>query len=131
MKTAWFYLLVGGMFEIGWAVGLKTTEGFTLLWPSVFTIMALVVSFYMFAKAMTRLEIGTAYAVFTGIGTAGTVIVGMAFMGEPAGALRLFFVLMLISGVIGLKVISKDDSDVPVDPKLQPEAELKFQGGER
>ena len=127
---AWIYLLIGGLFEIGWAVGLKTTEGFTRLWPSVFTIAALGISFYMFAKSMTRLEIGTSYAVFTGIGTAGTVIIGMAFMNEPAGALRVFFVLLLISGVVGLKVISKDDPDVPVDPKLKAEPELKYQGGE-
>ncbi|GGF92107.1 DMT family transporter [Paenibacillus abyssi] len=110
---AWIYVLIGGLFEIGWAIGLKTTEGFTRFWPSVFTAVALIISFTMFAKSMMKLEIGTAYAVFTGIGTAGTVIVGMVFMNEPAGALRVFFVLLLISGVIGLKMISKEDTDEP------------------
>ncbi|XEC95282.1 multidrug efflux SMR transporter [Paenibacillus tarimensis] len=112
---AWFYLLIGGLFEVGWAVGLKTTEGFTRLWPSVFTVAALIVSFVMFTKSMMMLEIGTAYAVFTGIGTAGTVIVGMAFMEEPVGGLRIFFVLLLIAGIVGLKLISKDE-EVETNP---------------
>ncbi|MCQ6561964.1 DMT family transporter [Paenibacillus mendelii] len=105
---AWVYLLVGGMLEIGWAFGLRASEGFTILLPSVLTIVMLAASFYLFAKSMRMIEIGTAYAVFTGIGTAGTVVIGMLLLGEPADLLRLFFVALLVGGIVGLKMISSD-----------------------
>ncbi|MCF2944206.1 DMT family transporter [Paenibacillus tarimensis] len=105
---AWLLLFLAGILEVVWAFGLKQSEGFTRPLPSVVTIALLVLSFYLFAKVMRRIEIGTAYAVFTGIGTAGTVIVGILFLGEPGGFWRLFFVLLLLGGIVGLKMISGD-----------------------
>ncbi|MBW7475119.1 multidrug efflux SMR transporter [Paenibacillus oenotherae] len=108
---AWLYLIIGGLFEVGWAFGLKEADGFTRLLPSVLTIAAMVASFVCFAKSLQRIEIGTAYAAFTGIGTAGTVVIGMLVLGEPAELLKLFFVALLLGGIIGLKMISsKPDS---------------------
>ncbi|MBB3110620.1 quaternary ammonium compound-resistance protein SugE [Paenibacillus phyllosphaerae] len=104
----WFYVLIGGLFEVGWAYGLRASEGFTKPVASVVTIITLAISFYLFAKAMRMLEIGTAYAVYTGIGTAGTAIVGMLVLGEPADALRIFFVALLVGGIIGIKLVSED-----------------------
>jgi quaternary ammonium compound-resistance protein SugE len=108
-NTAWTFVVVGGLIEIGWAYGLKISEGFTRPVPSAITIALLVVSFYFFAKSMTMLETGVAYAVYTGIGTAGTAIVGMAFLGESADPMRLLFLALLIGGIIGLKVISPEE----------------------
>lgn len=105
---AWLLLLMAGLLEIGWAFGLKESEGFTRLWPSVATVAALGFSFFLFARAMRSIEIGTAYAVFTGIGTAGTVVVGILFLGEPVDLWRLFFVALLIGGIVGLKMIASD-----------------------
>ncbi|CAH1193565.1 Guanidinium exporter [Paenibacillus plantiphilus] len=105
---AWLYLIIGGLLEIGWAFGLKESQGFTLLLPSVLTVLAMIASFICFAKSMKSIEIGTAYAVFTGIGTAGTVIVGMLVLDEPAELLKLLFVALLIGGIVGLKMISAD-----------------------
>jgi quaternary ammonium compound-resistance protein SugE len=106
---AWIYLLIAGFLEVGWAYGLQQSEGFTQVWPSLITLVLLACSFMLFAKAMANIEIGTAYAVFTGIGTAGTVLVGIVVMNEPVNMLRLFFVALLIGGIIGLKVVSKDE----------------------
>jgi quaternary ammonium compound-resistance protein SugE len=106
---AWFYVLIGGLLEIGWAYGMKESEGFTRPLPSAVTIILLIVSFYFFAKSMTMLETGVAYAVYTGIGTAGTAVIGMMFLGESAGPLRIFFLALLIGGIIGLKVISPEE----------------------
>lgn len=105
---AWLYLIIGGMLEIGWAFGLKESEGFTLPLPSAFTVLAMILSFICFAKSLKSIEIGTAYAAFTGIGTAGTVIVGMLVLNEPAELLKLLFVALLIGGIVGLKMISSD-----------------------
>jgi quaternary ammonium compound-resistance protein SugE len=113
---AWIYLLIAGFLEVAWAYGLQQSEGFTQLWPSLITLALLACSFMLFAKAMAQIEIGTAYAVFTGIGTAGTVLIGIVVMNEPADALRLFFVALLIGGIIGLKMIAKDEPADLVKP---------------
>jgi quaternary ammonium compound-resistance protein SugE len=104
---AWIVLVLAGVLEIGWAVGLKYTEGFSRLWPSVATIGAMVVSLLLLGLAVRTLPIGTAYAVWTGIGTVGTVLLGMALFGEPAAPLRLAFIAMIIAGIIGLKLVTE------------------------
>jgi quaternary ammonium compound-resistance protein SugE len=101
---AWTILVIAGLFEIGWAIGLKYTSGFTRLWPSVWTIAAMVVSVYLLAVAVRTLPIGTGYAVWTGIGAAGTAILGIALLGEPATATRLACIGLIIAGIIGLKL---------------------------
>ena len=103
---AWIILVVAGMFEVGWAVGLKYTEGFTRLWPSIATLSAMAVSVALMGVAVRTLPVGTVYAVWTGIGTIGTVIVGIVFFGESASFVRLFCVLMIFSGIIGLKLVT-------------------------
>lgn len=115
MKTqnrAWLCLLTAGMTEIIWAYGLKMTEGFTVLWWSVFTVAFMLVSFLLFARAMKEIPVGTAYAVFTGIGAAGTAVVGMAFLGEPATLFTILSLVVLISGIIGLKLTGGKEEEV-------------------
>ncbi len=101
---AWTLLIVAGILEIGWAVGLKYTEGFTRLWPSVWTIAAMVVSMYMLALAARTLPVGTAYAVWVGIGAAGALILGIVLLGEPRSLARMACVGLIVAGVIGLKL---------------------------
>lgn len=103
---AWTLLALAGLFEIGWAIGLKYTEGFTRPWPTVRTVAAMVVSVVLLALAVRTLPIGTAYAVWTGIGAAGTVILGIVLFAEPATALRLFFVALIVGGIVGLKLVT-------------------------
>jgi quaternary ammonium compound-resistance protein SugE len=103
---AWIVLVIAGVLEIGWAIGLKYTDGFSRLWPSVATIGAMVVSLLLLGLAVRTLPVGTAYAVWTGIGTVGTVLLGMALFGEPATPLRLAFIAMIIAGIIGLKLVT-------------------------
>jgi quaternary ammonium compound-resistance protein SugE len=103
---AWLLLGVAGLFEIGWAIGLKYTDGFTRLWPSVWTGLAMVVSVVLLALAVRTLPIGTAYAVWTGIGAAGTVLLGIVLFGEPATLLRLLFVGLIVAGIAGLKLVT-------------------------
>lgn len=100
---AWTYLVLAGLFEVGFASTLKLTEGFTRLWPTLLFLLFAIVSFTLLAKAAQTLPIGTAYAVWTGIGAAGTVIIGILVYKEPATALRLFFIATLIASIIGLK----------------------------
>jgi len=100
----WLLLIIAGLFEIGWAVGLKYTEGFTRLWPSIGTAAAMVVSLVLLGIAMKALPVGTAYAVWVGVGAVGTVILGIVLFGEPAGALRLVSVGLIIAGIVGLKL---------------------------
>jgi quaternary ammonium compound-resistance protein SugE len=102
----WIYLIVAGLLEIGWAVGLKYTDGFSRLWPSVWTIGTLVASFVLLATALKSIPLGTGYAVWTGIGAAGTAIIGMAFLGESREVLRVICILLIIAGVVGLKFAS-------------------------
>jgi quaternary ammonium compound-resistance protein SugE len=106
MKS-WLILLVAAGFEIVWAVGLKSTQGFTRLWPSAGVIAAMVGSMWLLALAARELPIGTAYAVWTGIGAAGTAIVGMLLFKEPATVARLVCIVLIVAGVVGLKVIAK------------------------
>ena len=103
---AWWMLVVAGLFEIGWAIGLKYTEGFTRLWPSAATVAAMVVSIVLLAFAMRTLPVGTAYAVWTGIGAVGTVILGIVLFGEPATALRLGCIGLILAGIVGLKLVT-------------------------
>lgn len=100
---AWGSLLIAALFEIGWAVGLKYTNGFTRLWPTVWTVAALILSFALLAFAVRSLPIGTAYAVWTGIGAAGTALLGMWLFHEPATAWRLLCIGLIVAGVVGLK----------------------------
>jgi quaternary ammonium compound-resistance protein SugE len=103
---SWAYLVIAGLLEVGWAVGLKYTAGFTRLWPSVFTLATMAGSVGMLGIALRTLPLGTAYAVWTGIGTVGTAVFGMIVMGEPAGALRLLSIGLIVAGIIGLKLLA-------------------------
>lgn len=101
---SWFILLFAGLFEIGWAIGLKYTEGFTRLWPSVATLVAMAASVGLLSIAMKSLPVGTAYAVWVGVGAVGTVILGIFLFQEPANSARLFSTALIIAGIIGLKL---------------------------
>jgi len=103
---AWTLLFVAGLFEIGGAIGLKYTDGFTRLWPTTWTVLSMVASVVLLALAVRTLPIGTAYAVWTGIGAAGTVILGIVLFGEPATLLRLLFVGLIVAGIAGLKLVT-------------------------
>ncbi|NTW49620.1 MAG: quaternary ammonium compound efflux SMR transporter SugE [Chlorobiales bacterium] len=103
---AWIYLFVAGLLEVGWAVGLKYTEGFTRLWPSVATLAGMAGSFALLAQSVKVLPIGTAYAVWTGIGAVGTALVGMLFLGESREIARILSVLLIVVGIVGLKLLS-------------------------
>jgi quaternary ammonium compound-resistance protein SugE len=100
----WVILVLAGLFEIAWAVGLKYTDGFTRLWPTVGTVGALIISVGLLGIAVKSLPIGTAYAVWTAIGAAGTVVCGILFFGDPATTLRLVCVGLILAGVMGLKL---------------------------
>jgi quaternary ammonium compound-resistance protein SugE len=103
---AWITLLAAAVFEIGWAIGLKTTEGFTRLWPSVFTLAAMAISLALLALAVRTIPVGTGYAVWTGIGAVGTAILGIVLFGEPATAARLTCLGLIVAGVLGLKFLA-------------------------
>ena len=103
---AWVVLVIAGLFEVGWAVGLKYAEGFTRLWPSLGTAVALVLSMALLGVALRTLPLGTAYAVWTGIGTVGTAILGIVLFREPATVGRLACIALIVAGIVGLKVLS-------------------------
>ena len=103
---AWVFLTAAGLLEIVWAVGLKYTEGFTRLVPSVITAVAMIGSVYLLALAVRAIPIGTAYAVWTGIGAVGVAILGMVLFGEPRDALRIGSILLIVLGIAGLKLVS-------------------------
>lgn len=103
---SWMILFLAGLFEVAWAVGLKYTEGFTRLWPSVGTVAAMAVSFYLLAVAMRSLPLGTAYAVWVGVGAVGTAILGIVLFSEPANAGRLVSLGLILAGIVGLKLAS-------------------------
>lgn len=103
---SWLILVVAGLFEIGWAIGLKYTQGFTRLWPTLGTVGAMVISVGLLGVAMRELPVGTAYAVWTGIGAVGTVILGIVLFGDPANAPRLVCVGLIVAGILGLKLTS-------------------------
>ena len=102
----WIYLFIAGLLEISWAVGLKFSHGFSQLMPSVITVICMILSFYFLALSLKNLPLGTAYAVWTGIGTLGTVIFGIIFFKEPATVLRLFCIFLILSGITGLKLLA-------------------------
>lgn len=103
---AWIILLLAGLFEIGWAIGLKYTEGFTRLWPTLGTVAAMAVSLGLLGVAMKTLPVGTAYAVWVGVGAVGTAILGIALLGEPANAGRIASLVLIVAGIVGLKLAS-------------------------
>jgi quaternary ammonium compound-resistance protein SugE len=103
---AWIYLAFAGLFEVGWAVGLKFTQGFTRLWPSLWTLASMGLSLGLLGLALKSLPLGTAYAVWTGIGTIGTVLVGILVLGEPATVARIACVGLIVAGIAGLKILS-------------------------
>jgi quaternary ammonium compound-resistance protein SugE len=105
--VAWIYLIIAGIFEIGWAIGLKYTDGFSRLWPSVGTIGAMIISFVLLSTAMKTIPVGTAYAVWTGIGAAGTVVLGMWLFDEPRDFMRFACIALILAGVIGLRLVSE------------------------
>jgi quaternary ammonium compound-resistance protein SugE len=103
---AWLVLVVAGLFETGWAVGLKYTDGFTRLWPSVATVLSMAVSLYLLGVALRTLPLGTAYTVWTGIGATGTVILGIALFRESADLPRLACLGLILAGIVGLKFVT-------------------------
>jgi quaternary ammonium compound-resistance protein SugE len=103
---AWLSLFVAGLFEIGWAIGLKYTEGFTRLWPTIWTVAAMAVSLALLGYSLRTLPVGTGYAVWVGIGAVGTAILGMVLFGESREPLRLACLVLIVAGVIGLKLVT-------------------------
>ncbi|QDV21880.1 quaternary ammonium compound efflux SMR transporter SugE [Aureliella helgolandensis] len=115
---AWLILFLAGLFEIGWAIGLKYSQGFTQFWPSVFTIVSLTISFVLLGVAVRSLPLGTAYAVWTGIGAIGTVTLAIFLFGEAANSMRLLCVALIVTGIIGLKFSTAENAelDSPAEP---------------
>ena len=108
INTAWILLLVAGLMEIGWAVGLKYTDGFTRPWPTAWTIAAMIASVALLAQALKVIPVGTGYAVWTGVGAVGTALMGMWLFGESRDALRLGCIALIVAGIAGLKLVSPD-----------------------
>ncbi|MFO7647852.1 MULTISPECIES: quaternary ammonium compound efflux SMR transporter SugE [Halomonas] len=104
MTLAWTYLVIAGLLEVAWALGLKASQGFTRPLPSVLTVLAMVASFYLLAQAMRVLPVGTAYAIWVGIGAMGTVVLGMLIYGDSASPLRLVSLVLILAGLVGLKL---------------------------
>ena len=103
---AWMYLVIAGLFEIAWAIGLKYTEGFTRLWPSAGTVAAMIVSFLFLAESLKSIPVGTGYAVWTGIGAAGTAVMGIILFNESRDLVRILCILTIVAAIAGLKVSS-------------------------
>lgn len=101
---AWIILFIAGLFEVGWAIGLKYTDGFSRLWPSLATALAMIVSLWLLGIAMKTLPLGTAYSVWVGVGAVGTVLAGIVLFGEPSDLLRLGSVALIVAGIVGLKL---------------------------
>ncbi len=106
----WIVLFVAGLFEVAWAIGLKYTEGFSKLWPSVFTIVCMIISMGLLAYAVKHLPIGTAYAIWTGIGAVGTAVLGIILFNESKELIRIFFIFLIVVGIVGLKIYSGQSS---------------------
>lgn len=100
----WFILVLAGLFEVGWAIGLKYTDGFTRFWPSLGTVAAMIISVGLLGLAMKSLPVGTSYAVWVGVGTVGTAILGILLLDEPANAGRLVSLAFIVAGIVGLKL---------------------------
>ena len=103
---AWTLLVIAGLFEVGWAIGLKYTDGFTRLWPSLWTVAAMIVSVVLLGWALKSIPVGTGYAVWTGIGAVGTAILGIVLFGDPATAIRIGCIALIVCGIVGLKLVS-------------------------
>ena len=103
---AWFSLILAGLFEVGWAVGLKYTHGFTRLWPTLGTIGAMIISLGLLGLALRTLPLGTAYAIWTGVGTVGTALLGIALFHESADPVRLGCIGLIVAGIVGLKLVT-------------------------
>ncbi len=102
----WFILFIAGLFETAWAIGMKYSNGFTKLYPSIFTIITMSLSVYLLSVSLKTLPVGTAYAVWTGIGAVGTAILGIILFGESKEVIRIFFIFLIVAGIIGLRVFS-------------------------
>ena len=100
----WDILVVAGIFEVGWAIVLKYTEGFTRLWPSVWTVLAMIISLGLLGIAMKTLPVGTAYSVWVGVGAVGTVVLGIVLLGEPVSLARMMSVAIIVAGIVGLQL---------------------------
>lgn len=105
----WIILIIAGLFEIAWAIGLKYSEGFTKLFPSIFTIISMIISMGLLAYAVKYIPVGTAYAVWTGIGAVGTAILGIILFNESKEIIRIFFIFIIIVGIVGLKIFSSSE----------------------
>ncbi len=106
VRMAWLLLVLAGLFEVGWAIGLKYTDGFTRLWPTVGTVAAMFISLGLLGLAMKSLPVGTSYAVWVGVGAVGTAILGIVLLGEPASAGRIISLGLIVAGIVGLKLSS-------------------------
>jgi quaternary ammonium compound-resistance protein SugE len=104
---AWLYLVVAGLFEVGWAIGLKYTDGFTRLWPSLWTGASMALSLFLLAQALRTLPVGTGYAVWTGIGSLGTAVLGILLLGESKDAIRLLCLALIVAGIAGLRLVTE------------------------
>lgn len=100
----WFILFVAGLFEVGWAIGLKYTDGFSRLWPTVWTALSMLISIWLLGIAMKSLPVGTAYAIWVGVGAVGTAILGVVLLGEPVNLGRIISLLLIVAGLVGLKL---------------------------
>jgi quaternary ammonium compound-resistance protein SugE len=103
-EVAWVILVVAGLFEVGWAIGLKYTEGFTRVWPTIWTVLSMAVGLWLLGIAMKSLPVGTAYSVWVGVGAVGTVILGIVLFDDPVNVARLISVALIIAGIVGLKL---------------------------
>ncbi|MFD4820714.1 DMT family transporter [Peribacillus butanolivorans] len=101
---AWIYIIMAGLLEIVWVIGLKYSHGFTKIIPSIVTVVIIIFSFFLLSKALHSIPLGTGYAIFTGLGTVGTVVIGMLFLGETINPLKVFFMALMILGIIGIKI---------------------------
>lgn len=117
---SWLILFIAGLFETVWAVAMKYSEGLTRLRPTLLMVVAMAISLWLLAYALRTLPLGTAYAVWTGIGALGTVIYGMVFLGETVSLLRMLFIAMILGGIIGLKVVSSRESGAEKTEQSQP-----------
>ncbi|AGB03218.1 DMT family transporter [Methanoregula formicica] len=108
MATAWITLILAGLMETGWAIGLKYTEGWTKLYPSLATLALMAGSFYLLSKSLEDLPVGTAYAIWTGIGAVGTIIIGILVLGESRDVARVLCLLLIVAGIVGLKILTPD-----------------------
>jgi quaternary ammonium compound-resistance protein SugE len=107
---AWLYLVIAGLFECGWAIGLKYTEGFSKPIPTVLTVISMGISFWLLSMAMKTIPVGTAYAIWTGIGAVGVAVMGMFLFNESKDILRILCLLLIVTGIIGLKLVSKGEA---------------------